>query len=63
MAINPSYLMTLPQLISAKKKIGMVAGSYDPTESSIVRDLFVSEELSPSQLRFVVFVCMYPSMF
>ena len=56
MAINPAYLMTLPQLISAKKKLGTVAGSYDPQESSIIRDLFVSEELSPSELRYVLYL-------
>jgi len=52
MAAESSYLLTLPQLISAKKKIGIVSASYDPSENSIVRDLFVSAELSPTQFRF-----------
>ena len=33
-ATNP-YLLTLPQLISAKEKIGNVSAFYDPAQKSL----------------------------
>jgi hypothetical protein len=46
--INP-YLLTLPQLISAKKKLGVVAASFDPNFYSMSG--FDVETLDPSQFR------------
>ena len=45
---NP-YLLTLPQLISAKKKIGKVATFYDPKKSSFKG--FDSQALTPTEFR------------
>eukprot|EP01036_Dinobryon_divergens_P001823 gene1823-2394_t len=45
---NP-YLLTLPQLLSAKKKIGKVAANYNPQKDS--RQGFESESLTPSEFR------------
>ena len=45
---NP-YLLTLPQLISAKKKIGRVAAFYDPKKMSFKG--FDAEALDPTQFR------------
>ena len=45
---NP-YLLTLPQLISVKKKIGKLAAFYDPKKTPM--DAFDSEELNPTQFR------------
>jgi hypothetical protein len=46
--VNP-YLLTLPQLISAKKKIGYIASFYDPSSSSLRG--FDSDALDPTQFR------------
>jgi hypothetical protein len=48
MSTNP-YLLTLPQLISVKKKIGQLAAFYDPSKTSL--KAFDSEELNPTQFR------------
>lgn len=45
---NP-YLLTLPQLISAKKKIGQVAAFYDPNLYSLSG--FDSSSLNPTEFR------------
>ncbi len=45
---NP-YLLTLPQLLSAKKKIGKVASTYDPKEDSFRG--FDCSYLTPVQFR------------
>ncbi len=45
--VNP-YLLTLPQLISAKKKLGVVAANYDAKYSMSGFDV---ETLDPSQFR------------
>lgn len=52
MAYNPStnpYLLTLPQLISVKKKIGQLAAFHDHEKTSL--KAFDSEELNPTQFR------------
>lgn len=46
--VNP-YLLTLPQLISARKKIGMVAAYYDPVLYSL--EGFAAHELNPTEFR------------
>jgi len=45
---NP-YLLTLPQLLSAKKKIGKVAATYDAHKVSTKG--FDSESLNPTEFR------------
>jgi len=47
--MNNPYLLTLPQLMSAKKKIGKVAAFYDPTKTSLKG--FESTVLTPTQFR------------
>lgn len=47
-ASNP-YLLTLPQLISVKKKIGRLAAFYNHEKTSL--KAFDSEELNPTQFR------------
>jgi hypothetical protein len=49
MANTNPYLLTLPQLISAKKKLGVVAASFDPNFYSMSG--FDVETLDPSQFR------------
>lgn len=46
--VNP-YLLTLPQLISARKKIGTVAAYYDPVLYSL--EGFAGYELNPTEFR------------
>ncbi len=48
MSTNP-YLLTLPQLLSAKQKIGRVSLFYDPVKFSLKG--FDSEKLDPTQFR------------
>jgi len=48
MSENP-YLMTMPQLISAKKKIGQIAAYYDPAKSSFRG--FDASALTPTEFR------------
>ena len=45
---NP-YLLTLPQLLSAKKKLGRVAAYYDPAKTSFKG--FESQALDPTEFR------------
>ena len=45
---NP-YLLTLPQLLSAKKKIAIVAANYNPLKDT--RQGFESEYLTPAEFR------------
>ena len=45
---NP-YLLTLPQLLSAKKKIGKVAATFDANKVSLRG--FDSESLNPTEFR------------
>lgn len=52
MSANPSanpYLLTLPQLISVKKKIGQLAAFHDHEKSSL--KAFDSEQLNPTEFR------------
>lgn len=46
---NNPYLLTLPQLLSAKKKIGSVAAYYDPDKYSL--NGFTSTSLMPTEFR------------
>jgi hypothetical protein len=45
---NP-YLLTLPQLMTAKKKIGHLASYFDPQRMSLKG--FDAEELNPTEFR------------
>lgn len=47
--VDNAYLLTLPQLLSAKQKIGHVAAFYDPLKSSLKS--FDSDALNPTQFR------------
>ena len=47
--MNNPYLLTLPQLMSAKKKIGRVAAFFDPTKTSLKG--FEATVLTPTEFR------------
>ena len=49
MSSDNAYLLTLPQLLSAKHKIGHVAAFYDPQKYSLKS--FEAEALDPTQFR------------